>query len=212
MKRAFWSVWIAVFCMSLVGYFLYPMLPAQVPSHWNMYGEVDAWQSPLQSVLFVPILTIVLGFVLLGMSRLDMRPSIQRAMAMTIIVMMAFFFVLHTAILLIGAGFTLSLPRIIIATIGLLFGALGQIMRGVEPNGFIGIRIYWTLANPVVWHESHQVAANAMALAAVVLVLLALLPISALWLFVGLLVVVLLAVVWPMIYAYRRFHQLTDGM
>jgi uncharacterized membrane protein len=212
MKRAFWSVWIAVFCMSLVGYFLYPMLPAQVPSHWNMYGEVDAWQSPLQSVLFVPILTIVLGFVLLGMSRLDMRPSIQRAMAMTIIVMMAFFFVLHTAILLIGAGFTLSLPRIIIATIGLLFGALGQIMRGVEPNGFIGIRVYWTLANPVVWHESHQVAANAMALAAVVLVVLALLPISALWLFVGLLVVVLLAVVWPMIYAYRRFHQLTDGM
>lgn len=198
--------------MSLVGYFLYPMLPAQVPSHWNMYGEVDAWQSPLQSVLFVPILTIVLGFVLLGMSRLDMRPSIQRAMAMTIIVMMAFFFVLHTAILLIGAGFTLSLPRIIIATIGLLFGALGQIMRGVEPNGFIGIRVYWTLANPVVWHESHQVAANAMALAAVVLVVLALLPISALWLFVGLLVVVLLAVVWPMIYAYRRFHQLTDGM
>lgn len=210
MKRAFWSVWIAVLCMSVVGYMLYPVLPAQVPSHWNMYGEVDAWQSPLQSVLFVPILTIVLGFVLLGISRLDMRPSIQRAMALTIIVMMAFFFVLHTAILLIGAGYTLSLPRIIIAAIGLLFGALGQIMRGIAPNGFIGIRVYWTLAHPVVWHESHEQAANAMAFAAVLLVFVALLPIDVRWCFISMFIIVMVAIAWPIMYAYRRFHQLSD--
>ncbi len=211
MNRAFWSVVITVVSMSLVGYLLYPQLPAQVPSHWNLSGEVDAWQSPIQSVVFVPILAIVLGCVLLGISRLDMRPSIQRAMGMTVIAMMAFFFVLHTVILLIGAGYSISLPRIIVVAIGLLFGALGQIMRGVEPNGFIGIRTYWTLANPVVWHESHEIAANAMALAAVVLVVLAILPVSELWIFIGLLVVIMISVVWPMIYAYRRFHQLSDG-
>ena len=157
MKRAFWSMVGAMIVMGLIGYVLYPQLPDKVPSHWNLYGEVDAWQSPMQSVLFIPLLTLVLGLVLTGLSRADARASVQHALQLTITTMMVFMTVLHTAILIIGIGVDIPLPRVIIAAIGVLFGVLGHIMRDVEPNGFIGIRVYWTLTNPTVTNYTESV-------------------------------------------------------
>lgn len=211
MKRALLAVVVALIIMAGVGIWLYPALPAQVPSHWNINGEVDAWQTPVQSVVFVPILTLVLGAVLYGAGRLDMRASVQQALAQTIMMMMVFFTILHTVILLIGAGYHIELPRVIIASLGVLFGALGQVMRTVEPNGFVGFRMFWTIANPVVWRETHERAATVMAIAALILVVGALLPVPVFALFVGLFVTIVLMVAWPTVYAYHRYHQLMDG-
>jgi uncharacterized membrane protein len=48
----------------LISAWFYPQLPAQVPSHWDINGTIDGWQTPLESALFVPIVCVVLMTIL----------------------------------------------------------------------------------------------------------------------------------------------------
>lgn len=194
--------------MFLVGGVMYPSLPVRVPSHWNIVGEVDAWQSPLQTVLGLPLLSIAVGVVLLLLTRLDTRPVIQRAIAHTVIILMCFFSVIHVSVVLNAVGHAVVVPRVVIAAVGLMIGGLGYIMRDVIPNDFIGIRVKWTLENSIVWHETHAIAAGMFGSAAVLLVIGSFTPLSTTMLFLCLCVAVVVAVGWPVLYAYRRYHQL----
>jgi uncharacterized membrane protein len=92
-----------------------------------------------------------------------------------------------------------------------LFAGIGRAMRDVEPNGFVGIRTFWTMTNPQVWHETHHLAYRTMLISALLTAIIALLPIPAAWLFIGGLGSILCGVFLPMLFAYRRYHQLTDG-
>ncbi len=194
--------------MFLLGGMMYPSLPARVPSHWNIVGEVDAWQSPLQTVLGLPLLSIAIGVVILFLTRLDTRPMIQRAMAHSVIMLMCFFSIIHVSVVLSAVGYDVAVPRVVIAAVGLVFGGLSFIMRDVIPNDFIGIRVKWTLENSIVWHETHAIAAGMFGSAAVLLVVGAFTPLSTTMLFLCLCAAVVVAVGWPVLYAYRRYHQL----
>ena len=43
----------------LISAWFYPQLPDQVPSHWDINGTIDSWQTPLESALFVPIVCVM---------------------------------------------------------------------------------------------------------------------------------------------------------
>lgn len=210
MNRAVAVVVLVMLVMVGVGWWTYPALPAQVPSHWNMAGEVDAWQTPRTAVLFMPIVSVVIVLLLWAIGRSDRRQAIQQALAHTMSAMMVFFLVLHVSILRIAVGDNVSLPRIVTTSIGVLFGVLGIIMRELPPNTLIGIRVRWTLSDAAVWHATHQHASIVMAGAGGVLVLVAWLPITVTYVFVLLFVTISVAVLWSTGYAYwcyRRLHE-----
>ncbi|MFM7678685.1 MAG: DUF1648 domain-containing protein, partial [Roseiflexaceae bacterium] len=195
------------------GWTMYGTLPAQVPIHWNIMGEIDGWQSPLQTVLMLPLIGLGIGFLILGFTRLDTRPVVQRAMTHSAVAMMLFVAVVHVVIVCAAAGYAVSVPRVVVVAVAVLLACLGYVMRDVVPNELIGIRVKWTLANAVVWHETHAVASAMLASAALLLVVLALTPVATPVLFLCLFVAVIVGFGWPVIYAYRRFHHLlTDEM
>jgi uncharacterized membrane protein len=182
-----------------------------VPSHWDINGTVNGWQTPLESALFVPIVCVVLMTVLWLAGRLDPRPSIVAAIDWVVVIMLAFFVVLQVTIMLIGTGNHIPMERIIMVGMAGLFAGIGRAMRDVEPNGFVGIRTFWTMTNPQVWRETHLLAYRTMVISALIIIVVACLPIPPAWLFVGGLSSILIGVIWPMIFAYRRYHQLMDG-
>ena len=195
----------------LISAWFYPQLPAHVPSHWDINGTVDGWQTPLESALFVPIICVVLTIILWVVSRLDHRPSIVSAVDWVVVIMLTFFVVLQVTIMLIGTGNHIPMERIIMFGMAGLFAGIGRAMRDVEPNGFVGIRTFWTMTNPQVWHETHQLAYRTMVISALITIVVDCLPIPPAWLFVGGLSSILIGVFWPMIFAYRRYHHLMDG-
>ena len=195
----------------LISAWFYPQLPAQVPSHWDINGTVDGWQTPLESALFVPIVCVVLMTILWLAGRFDPRPSIVAAIDWVVVIMLVFFVVLQVTIMLIGTGNHIPMERIIMVGMAGLFAGIGRAMRDVEPNGFVGIRTFWTMTNPQVWRETHQLAYRTMVISALITIVVVCLPIPAAWLFVGGLGSILLGIFWPMIFAYRRYHQLTGG-
>ncbi len=195
----------------LISTWFYPQLPAQVPSHWDINGTIDGWQTPLESALFVPIVCVVLMTILWLAGRFDPRPSIVAAIDWVVVIMLVFFVGLQVTIMLIGTGNHIPMERIIMVGMAGLFAGIGRIMRDVEPNGFVGIRTFWTMTNPQVWRETHLLAYRTMVISALITIVVACLPIPTAWLFVGGLSSILIGVIWPMIFAYRRYHQLTDG-
>ena len=195
----------------LISAWFYPQLPAQVPSHWDINGTVDGWQTPLQSVLFMPIVCVVLMTILWLAGRLDPRPSIVASVDWVVVIMLTFFVGLQLTIMLIATGTPIPMERVIMLGLAGLFAGIGRAMRDVEPNGFVGIRTFWTMTNPQVWRETHLLAYRTMVISALITIVVVCLPIPAAWLFVGGLGSILLGVFWPMLFAYRRYHQLTDG-
>ena len=64
MKRICCVLMFLPLVMTLVGL---PFLPDQVPTHFGVHGTADAWGSKY-SILLLPILSILMGGSLLGMS------------------------------------------------------------------------------------------------------------------------------------------------
>ncbi|RLT22073.1 MAG: DUF1648 domain-containing protein [Chloroflexi bacterium] len=195
----------------LISAWFYPQLPAQVPNHWDINGTVDGWQTPLESALFVSIICVVFMTILWIAGRLDPRPSIVAAIDWVVVIMLLFFVVLQVTIMLIGTGNHIPMERIIMLGMAGLFAGIGRAMRDVEPNGFVGIRTFWTMTNPQVWRETHLLAYRTMVISALITIVVACLPIPPAWLFGAGVSSILIGVFWPMIFAYRRYHQLTDG-
>lgn len=60
--------------------------------------------------------------------------------------------------------------------LGTLFLVLGNHMQQTKPNGLVGIRMDWTLENPVVWRKTHRFASKVFVIGALCIYAGALLP------------------------------------
>lgn len=213
MKRQYWILATGVLNVALgvFSVWAYPALPDQVPSHWNIAGEVDAYSDPLTSSLLIPLLTVGVSSLMLIFARIEQNQRVSDALITMSTVMAGFMGSLHVVTTAIALGYPVVLERTLSGMMGVLFIIIGNMMYRIPPNGFFGIRTYWTLANPVVWTESHQLASRWMIGSGVVSIILAVLPISPVILLSGMLTSLLVAVAVPMVFAYRRFHQLRDA-
>jgi uncharacterized membrane protein len=51
------------------GAWLYPRLPASVPVHWNLAGEVDRYGGPLEAAFLFPLIFVPVALLLLVLPR-----------------------------------------------------------------------------------------------------------------------------------------------
>lgn len=140
---------------------VYSRLPAQVPSHWGINGQIDGTMSRLVGALFSPAIGILMWLLLLILPRIDPRRDAYAAFSGTlqlfINTLVLFFALIHVGMLGIAMGWRIDMPRLIIVGVGLLFAVLGNELGRVQPNWFVGIRTPWTLADPEVWRRTHRV-------------------------------------------------------
>src|SRR5512146_1020097 len=111
----------------LVGLVSYPFLPAMVPSHWNLAGQVDAYSPKLFSTIFVP--TISLGLYFLIRLLLAISPQLGRdnqasTLAFVSRVMVGvwlLFLVIQLTTIAIALGMPINVSFVINLAISLLF-------------------------------------------------------------------------------------------
>jgi uncharacterized membrane protein len=72
LKRDWWLIAIIVATI-IAGFIVYPSLPAKVPAHWNVAGEVDRYQSKAWAAFFMPLFNAALYLLLLFTPYLDPR-------------------------------------------------------------------------------------------------------------------------------------------
>lgn len=151
---------------------LWPQLPAQVPSHWNLHGQVNdhmprLWAAlmPVLGVAAIALLTWLLPVI--SPHRFRIGPF-ARVFTGLMLVIQGFMLVIGLGVLLAGAGVALPIPKLAMLAIGALFTILGNYMGKLQRNFFIGIRTPWTLASEATWERTHRLAGKLFVLAGVV--------------------------------------------
>jgi uncharacterized membrane protein len=185
-------------------------LPEKVPTHWNYKGEVDKWgdRYSLIALLFLlPVLTYVLMLVI---PKIDPKKKIEQMGGKYYqlkFILVLFMSTLAFIILYISVNQFTSSPNLIFIPIGVLFIALGNYFKVIQPNYFIGIKTPWTLENKEVWKLTHILAGKLWIIGGLLIVLGSLTIDKSVFIYVFIVTIAILTIV-PVIYSYIKFKEL----
>lgn len=186
-------------------------LPDQVPSHWNIEGEVDGYSSkyvmPLVNILIYPLLLLI--------PLIDPRKKNYRFFAGAYFkirfVLHLFLSIMTMTVLLMATGADIQVDRVVVTCVLLLFIALGNYMGNIRSNYFVGIRTPWTLENTEVWRRTHLVAGRLWFWGGLVCLIISFF-ISEPSVFVVIISVIAILSIVPVVYSYLIFRKLKKTM
>jgi uncharacterized membrane protein len=145
----------------LAGAALWNQLPDQMASHWNSNDQVDGYISRFWGVFLMPLITLgmlVLFLVLPGIDPLKANiAQFRESFNLFIVVIVAFMLYVHGLTLAWSLGYNdFKMSAAMLPFMGVLFIAIGFMLRKAKRNFFIGIRTPWTLSSDSVWDKTHQ--------------------------------------------------------
>lgn len=208
MYRMLWVVSVFFIVSAIViGYLVLPLLPAEMPSHWNSAGEVDGWQLSRTYIWLMPAITLVLVgiFGILTVRMPDSR--VRTRIAMSVALLTTYMLGMH---ILIGirsfAGQAIELAEFMRLLAGLFVG-LAFVIKDVPPNHIIGFRLPWTMDDVDVWNQTHKVGFWGMLVGGIVCVVVTMVPVLAEFVFGLGIGAILLGILIPSLYSYWYAHK-----
>jgi uncharacterized membrane protein len=214
------SKWLAPVCivvMLVVTAVLYNQLPAQLPVHWNINGQVDQTADRAIAAWLFPVMALAIWGLMRVLPLIDPHRESYKLFAGTyatlINLIVIFLTVLHVLILGTSVGWDIPVARLVIVGVGLLIAFLGNLMGRIQPNWFVGIRTPWTLSDSEVWKQTHRLGARTFFAAGLLGALFGLLlPLP--WVAIPFFVVIFAGTLIPVVYSYvlwQRSHGIQDG-
>jgi immunity protein, SdpI family len=213
MTRIYFTLCVtAIIVAGLISAIVLPFLPARVPIHWNIQGQVDGYGSPLFATLFVPAIMaalLVLFSVLPWLSPKQFETDTFRdTYGFIALVIMAFVGYTHGLTLWSAMGHRIDVLRALLAGMLLMFALMGNVMGKVRRNFWVGVRTPWTLANDRVWNDTHRLAGRLFVGAALVCVPLLFLPVRVEVLLIVVVLAILHAAIIPAAYSAVHYKSL----
>lgn len=140
----------------------YYKLPQQVPLHWGVGGEINAY-GPRSQLLWIGALALGLTAMMKILPWFDPKRRNYAKFAkgyQAMRVVMALFMLGMQGVLLYSAFAPGALPvdRLTAGGLGLIFCALGNFMPKFRHNYFCGIKTPWALADEENWRLTHRMA------------------------------------------------------
>ncbi len=209
-KKEIWII-LLILALFILGTVLYPHLPARVPSHWNIHGDIDGWSTPCFAAFFFP--TVVLGIYLLlsFIVFLDpFRKNIEKFYGVLWqfkLAMILFMGGLY-GVTLIAALSENKIPvdKIVIIGVGALFVFIGNLMPKIKRNFFIGIRLPWTIYSDEVWKKTHEMGKTVFMVMGLIILLSAF--ISGEIAFTIMLLAIFGAIIFLAVYSYLEWRKI----
>jgi len=205
-----WFSWLAIVVIVGLAIWSYPLLPDLVPSHWNVAGEIDDYQSRLFHVLMFPGMTVGLYLLFLALPFLEPRRlHFIKSWGFYSIIknfMMAFFLLIFgiTTWATLSEG-PIPIGTIVSLAIGLLFIVIGNYMPQIKSNFLMGIRTPWTLSSDTVWQKTHLLGGYTFVIGGVIFMAGTLF--TSPWNTYVPLISIIVAGLTPIIYSYILFVQ-----
>lgn len=145
----------------LAGAILWNQLPDQMASHWNVNDQVDGTIPKFWGVFMMPLVTLGMMILFLVVPNIDpLKANIaqfRESFNLFIVLIVAFMLYIHGLTLAWSLGFTnFKMSAAMLPFMGVLFIAIGFMLRKAKRNFFIGIRTPWTLSSDSVWNKTHQ--------------------------------------------------------
>ena len=177
LKRFKWALLIYVLALVGILYFA-TMVDAEtvVPTHWNVYGEVDGTMSK-NAALYMMIGMLSGIFLLMYLMPqyspwyAKHRERMERLLPLlTAILCFCLGFIGVYSFYLAGMGSLKTPVSMITVVIGAIFILLGNLLPKVPKNFFVGIRTPWTLVNDKIWTKTHRLGGGLFVLSGILMV------------------------------------------
>lgn len=204
-----WYIPVLLLLPFLVSWSVWDLLPDQLPIHFNMKGEADDWGPKWINAFLMPLLALGLYFFLLIVPVIDPKNQIenkQKSLRIIRIATSMFMVMLYGVIMGRSLGYDWNITQIIFAATGLLFLLLGQAMKTVKPNYFMGIRTPWTLESVDVWTATHAWAGVVWVWGGAAMMLISFIPSEAVMLGLFLAIVAVL-VLGPIVHSFLEHRK-----
>lgn len=190
-------------------YSIWKEMPEQVPTHWNIKGEADNWGNKTQMIYLTLLLNIPAWILLLIIPRLDPRKKLQLMgdkFDQIRILIAACLAALAILIIRSAKGAEAFNGTGMLVIFGIFYLVLGNYMKTIRPNYFLGIRTPWTLESENVWVKTHAMAGKWWMAAGALGIILSFF-LSAEYAFYALLILLLPAALIPIFYSYFLFKR-----
>jgi uncharacterized membrane protein len=145
----------------LAGALLWDRLPDQMASHWNINDQVNGTMPKFWGVFLMPLITLGMLALFLVIPSIDpLKANIaqfRESFNLFIVLIIAFMLYIHGLTLAWSLGYqNFKMSAAMLPFMGVLFIAVGFMLRKAKRNFFIGIRTPWTLSSDSVWAKTHQ--------------------------------------------------------
>jgi uncharacterized membrane protein len=189
---------------------VYQKLPAELPIHWNIMGQVDHYlaKTPLSAFLLPGIMLIMYG-LMIGLPYIDPKKDRYTLFANSYLfiryLLLGFFVILYTIVTAKSIGVPLPIEKVIPAGVSLLLVGIGNSMGKIRQNWFVGFRFPWTMSDEEVWNKTHRyggklfVASGFIGLSGILF--------SGAWTMVFLLCPLITGIIATGVYSYRLYAQ-----
>ncbi len=162
-KKYFLSITVIILQLVVSARFIITMgSGALIPTHWNIKGEVDGWMPIMQAALVFVGANLLIFLLMLFLPYISPKYRKQEERFKKIIpqftgIMNFFFGLVH-----IYSMYLSKYPQIgqkgnyMLAIIGIMFVAIGNLLPKIPQNYFAGIRTPWTLSSEENWRKTHR--------------------------------------------------------
>lgn len=152
--------------------YFYPTLPESMPTHWNIYGNIDSYMPKQYAVLLFPLLGLFMLILFKIVPSFDPNKkkyhhfSTEWQILQTVFV--AFFTYIQGITFYAAYYPSLIIMRPMFIGLGILFILLGNYLSKIRQNYFIGIKVPWTLASEDNWNKTHRFASCTFVIAGII--------------------------------------------
>lgn len=210
MKSKPFFLWLfLILAMLIAAIILYPYLPDQIPTHWNVYGQADGWGNKGWAAWLVPGICTLLLLLFPLLAKIDPKKENYEqftrpyeVIQTLLISFFAFVFTLQYVFTFYPEKQALMTP-LMFSGVGVMFILMGNYMGKVRQNFFVGLKTPWTLADPEVWQKSQRLAGWMFVLGGIIFLIEAWLQKYILAAFI---LVIATIVIVPTVYSYWLFR------
>jgi len=155
---------VLIIAATLAGILLWNQLPEQMASHWDVNDQVNGYMPKFWGLFLMPLVTLGMLVLFLVIPAIDpLKANIaqfREAFNLFIALIIGFMIYVHGLTLAWSLGYhNFKMSMALLPFMGLLFIAIGFMLRKAKRNFFIGIRTPWTLSSDRVWDETHRLGA-----------------------------------------------------
>jgi uncharacterized membrane protein len=184
-------------------------LPEQIPTHWNLQGQVDGHGNKFVGLLLLPLTVVGIYFMMMLLPLADPGGANYRNFAKAYnsirLGLVLFLAVLYAAAVAAAFGRQIDITQIAFLGTAVLFVILGNVMGKIRPNWFVGVRTPWTLSSKMSWDKTHRLAGGLFMVMGALFVVVAF--VHSTWAYVGMLVIDLTCVGWMIAYSYLVYRR-----
>jgi len=140
--------------------FIWDQLPAQIPTHWNLQGEVDDYSSRALGSMILPMVNIGVYLLLLYLPIIDPKRRIEIDQkpipvlrTLTVVLLLG----VHSWVIASAMDAPIQSQGWMYLGLAVFFVVMGNYLRTIKPNYFIGIRVPWALEDAENWKQTHKI-------------------------------------------------------